>query len=46
MQDDLPYHAGIVGAVRNVLAEHTHLNTANGRIHFEPYETLWLVGED
>ena len=44
--DDLPYHAGIVGAIRNVLAEQKPLNLINGRIQLEPYEALWLTGED
>jgi len=46
VQDDMPYHAGIAGATRNLLAEHTPLNTANGSIYLEPYESVWLVGED
>lgn len=45
VKDDLPYHAGVVSAVRNLLAD-TPLNIANGRIHLEPYESLWLVGEE
>ena len=43
---DLPYHAGIVGAIRNVLAEQKPLNLINGRIQLEPYEALWLTDED
>jgi hypothetical protein len=46
VQDDLPYHAGIDGAVRNVLADQKPLNIINGRIQLEPYEALWLTGED
>ncbi len=46
VQDDLPGHAGIIGTVSNLLAEHMPLNTAGGRIYLEPYETLWLAGED
>jgi len=46
VQGDLPYHAGIVGAVRNVLADQKPLNIINGRIQLEPYEALWLTGED
>jgi amylosucrase len=45
VQGDLPYHAGIVGAVRNVLADQMPLNIINGRIQLEPYEALWLTGE-
>jgi hypothetical protein len=47
VKDDIPYHAGITGAVRNILAEHAHrLDIANGRIYLDAYATLWLVGED
>ena len=46
VQHDLPDHAGIVGAVRNLLAEHVPLNIAAGRICLEPYETLWLTTEE
>lgn len=46
VQDDLPYHAGIGGAVRNVLADQKPLNIINGRIQLEPYEALWITGED
>jgi amylosucrase len=46
VQDDLPYHAGIEGPIRNVLADHGRLNTANGRIFLDAYETLWLMGDD
>jgi len=46
VQDDLPDRAGIVGKVRNLLAEHTPLNKADGRIYLKPYETFWLTGED
>jgi len=46
VQDDLPYHAGIVGDVRNVLAGRKPLDLINGRIQLEPYEALWLTGED
>jgi len=46
VQDDLHHHVGILGSVRNLLAEHVPLNTAGGRLYLEPYETLWLVGED
>jgi amylosucrase len=45
VQDDLPYKAGVVTAVRNLLAD-TPLNIGNGRIHLEPHESLWLAGED
>ena len=44
--DDLPYHAGIVGALRNVLADKSPPNIDNGRIQLEPYEALWLTDED
>ena len=44
--DDLPCHAGIVGAIRNVLADQKPLNLINGRIQLEPYEALWLTDED
>ncbi len=43
---DLPNHVGIVGSVRNLLAEDTPVNTSGGRLHLEPYETLWLMGQD
>ena len=46
VQDDLPYQAGIVGNVRNLLAEQLPLNTSGGRLYLEPYETLWLLGDD
>ena len=46
VQDDLPHQVGIVGSVRNLLAEQLPLNTTGGRLYLEPYETLWLVGDD
>jgi len=45
VQDHLPYNAGVVSGVRNLLAD-TPLNIANGRIHLEPYESIWLAGEN
>ena len=46
VRDDLPSHAGVVGRPRNLLAEDVPVNTADGRMYLEPYETLWLVGDD
>jgi amylosucrase len=45
VQADLPYHAGIVGEIRNLLAEDTPLNSADGRLYLEGYQTLWLFGD-
>ena len=46
VQDDLPGRADIVGTVRDLLAEHTPVNITDGRIHLDPYQTLWLTGQD
>jgi len=46
VQADLPYHAGIKGALINQLTEHAPPNMANGRIQLEPYEALWLTDKD
>ena len=43
---DLLGYGGLVGHVRNLLAETTILNIAEGRLHLEPYECMWLVGDD
>ncbi len=36
----------IVGNVRNLLAEGSALNISEGRLYLEPYECMWLVGDD
>jgi amylosucrase len=46
VQDDLPGRVGIVDTALDLLAEHTPVNTAGGRINLDPYQTLWLTGED
>jgi amylosucrase len=46
VQDDLPGRAGIDSAVHDLLAEDSPVNIADGRILLEPYQTLWLTGQD
>ncbi len=46
VQDDLPGRAGIDGAVQDLLAEDSPVNTADGRIFLDPYQTLWLTAQD
>jgi amylosucrase len=46
VQGDLPGRAGIDGAVQDLLAEDSPVNTADGRIFLDPYQTLWLTGQD
>jgi amylosucrase len=46
VQADLPGRAGISGTARDLLAEHTPVITANGRIHLDSYQTLWLTEQD
>ncbi len=43
---DLLGYGGLVGNVRNLLAEKVILNIADGRLYLEPYECMWLVGDD
>ena len=43
---DLLGYGGLVGNVRNLLAEGSALNIAEGRLYLEPYECMWLVGDD
>ncbi len=46
VQDDLLGRADIVGTARDLLAEHTPVNITEGLIHLDPYQTLWLTGQD
>ncbi len=37
---------GVVGEVKNLLAEGSSLNIAEARLYLAPYESLWLTGDD
>ena len=43
---DLLEYSGLFGNVRNLLAEETSLNISEGRLYLEPYESMWLVGDE
>ena len=46
IEADLLESSGIVGNVRNLLAEGSALNISEERLYLEPYECMWLVGDD
>ncbi len=46
VQADLLHHGDIVGHARNLLAEEIPLNISAGRLYLEPYENMWLVGDE
>ena len=43
---DLLKDGGIVGNIRNLLAEESSLNISEERLYLKPYETMWLVGDE
>ena len=43
---DVIGNSGLIGAVRNLVAPETPLNTSEGRLYMAPYESLLLVGEE
>lgn len=43
---DLLPSADVVGDVKNLLAETSSLNIAQGRLYLAPYESLWLTGDE
>lgn len=42
---DILQKGGMVGDVRNLLAKEKLLNISSGRLHLEPYESMWLAGD-
>ncbi len=43
---DIIRNGGLVGHVHNLLTEDGSLNISQGRLYLEPYETMWLVGDE
>jgi amylosucrase len=46
LKADLLQYAELGGNVYNLLARTTPLKITDGRIYLEPYESLWLIGDD
>ena len=42
---DIIDNGGMVGNVRNLLAQGSSLNISEGRLYLGPYECIWLVGD-
>ncbi len=42
---DIIHNGGIVGNVRNLLAQGSSLNICEGRLYLGPDESMWLVGD-
>ncbi len=43
---EMMQYGGLGSNVRNLLAEENSLNISEGRLYLEPYESLWLVGDE
>ena len=43
---EMMQYGGLGSNVRNLLAEDNSLNISEGRLYLEPYESLWLVGDE
>jgi amylosucrase len=42
---DLVYYGGLIGNIRNLLAEASSPVLTDGYIQLQPYESMWLVGD-
>jgi amylosucrase len=43
---EMVQNGGLKGNVRNLLAEESSLNISEGQLYLEPYESMWLAGDE
>ena len=42
----MPGYGGLIGTIRNLLADGVQPNFAHERLYLEGYESLWLIGDE